>query len=259
MQLTKLSQPNTPFSNKIDIGSPELVSIISYPRLSYTEYTNRLKEIYSLGINSILLGGSTKIGKIAITGKGCVSLVLRTEIKNKIFALKIRRTDANRDSMDREITLQKIANSVGVGPSIFGYSKNFIVMEFVNGFRIIDWINQQNVTADKIRNVINTTLEQCYNLDRAHLDHGELSCLDHHVIISKSNNSKILDFESSSTQRKVSNVTSAAQSLLLSGLISKRINEVLKLDKREKIIQTLKEYKWQQTRTNFDNIIGILC
>ena len=34
--------------------------------------------------------------------------------------------------------------------------------------------------------IIFEILEQCYLLDRAHLDHGQLSYLDHHVIVSGS-------------------------------------------------------------------------
>ena len=247
--------------NKIDIGSYELGSIISYPRFDNIEYNDRLNEIYSLGINFAIHGGRTKIGKVAIAGKGCVSVVIKIQAENKICALKIRRTDANRSSMDREATLQKIANSAGIGPEIIRYSKNLIVMEFVEGFSIINWIKQdQNIAdADRVRSVIVNILEQCYSLDRACLDHGQLSCLAHHVIISKSYTANIIDFESSSTQRKVSNVTCAAQSLLLSGLISKRINKVLHLEnKRENIIQKLKAYKSYQTRMNFDKILYML-
>lgn len=259
MQFTSLSQQSPIFSNKIGICLPELATIISYPRLSDREYVNRVKELYSLGISYILPAGRIKIGKIPIVGKGCVSLVLKAETKNKICALKIRRTDANRKTMEMEVSLHEIANSAGVGPSIFGYSENYIVMEFIDGLNIIDWVKQRTITADQVRKVATSILEQCYNLDRAHIDHGELSCLDHHVIVSKSNTANIIDFESSSTQRRTSNVTAAAQSLLLNGPISNRLNEHLHFAKREKIIQALKIYKWNQTRNNFHDILSIVC
>jgi putative serine/threonine protein kinase len=250
-------------SNKIDIDSYELANIISYPKFDNIEYNDRLNEIFLLGINFAIHGGRTKIGKVAIAGKGCVSVVIKIQAENKkICALKIRRTDTNRMSMDREAALHKIANSVGIGPEIIRHSKNLIVMEFVEGSSIINWIKQdQNIAdPDKVRSVIVNVLEQCYVLDRACLDHGQLSCLHHHVIISKSKTANIIDFESSSTERRrVSNVTCAAQSLLLSGLISKRINKVLDLEnKRENIIQKLKAYKSYQTRVNFDKILDML-
>jgi putative serine/threonine protein kinase len=258
MQSTSLSQQSQIFSNKISISSPELATIISYPQLTDKEYVNRLKELHSLEIRYILPAGRLKIGKIPIAGKGCVSLVLKAEIKNKICALKIRRTDANRKTMEREMSLHQIANSAGVGPNIFRYSDNYILMEFIDGLSIIDWVKQRSITADQVRNVATAILQQCYNLDRAHIDHGELSCLDRHVIVSKLNTAIIIDFESSSTQRRTSNVTAAAQSLFLNGPISKRINELVHFTKREKIIQELKIYKWNQTKTNFHNILSVV-
>jgi putative serine/threonine protein kinase len=211
-----------------------------------------------LGITHVLLAGKTKIGKISIAGKGCVSIVLKVKSRNKICALKIRRTDANRDTMRREAYFHEIANSVGVGPKLYSFSKNIMMMEFADGHSIIDWIKRQDITVAEVREVVISILKQCYKLDMAHLDHGELSCLDHHVVISNSNTVKIIDFESSSTQRKLCNVTAAAQSLFLSGFISSRIGGLIHLLEREKIIQLLKIYKRDQSKNNFDNVLGIV-
>lgn len=260
MQSPRLSQQIPMSFKELDIYSPELASIISYPSLSVREYANRLKEICSLGITHVLPIGRTKIGKMTIAGKGSVGIVLKVKIESKIHALKIRRTDANRETMQREISLHKIANSVDVGPKLSRFSENLIVMEFIDGLSILDWVKQQNITADEGRNIAISILEQCYNLDKAHMDHGELSCINHHIIISKSNTANIIDFESSSTQRKSCNVTAAAQSLFISeGLIANRMNELLGSDKKEKIIQILKTYKWNQVRVNFDKIIDTFC
>jgi putative serine/threonine protein kinase len=260
MQSIRLSQRTSLYRNEIDICSPELANIISYPDFSVGEYSSRLNEISSFGITHFLPTGRTRIGKITIAGKGCVSIVLKVKAKNKICALKIRRTDANRHTMKREAYLHEIANSAGVGPVLFRSSKNLITMEFIDGLSIVDWINKQDVGADEARNVAISVLEQCYRLDTAQIDHGQLSCLNHHIIVSKSNNTaNVIDYESSSTQRKPSNVNAAAQSLFVSGLISSRINQLVKLFHREKIIQLLKIYKWNPTRTNFDNIVGMFC
>lgn len=257
MQSTSLSRPIPVFSDRINVNSPRLSTIISYPHFTEREYSNRLKEIYSLGINFIFCVGRTKIGSMEIAGKGCVSLVVKAEIKNTICALKIRRTDASRKTMDREVNLHRIANSAGVGPSILDYSENFVIMEYIDGLSIINWINHQNINPEQVRNVVNSIMEQCYKLDKAHLDHGELCRLDHHVIVSQSDTTNIIDFESSSTKRKICNVTAAAQSLFLSGLVSKRVNEIFHLPEREKIIRALRIYKQDQSRNNFDNIMSI--
>src|SRR5919197_443120 len=258
MQSTKLSQRTSLHSNEIEICSPVLRNVISYPEYAMRKYSIRLNEISSFGITHFLPAGRTRIGKLVIAGKGCVGIVLKVRAHNKICALKIRRTDANRDTMKREAYLHEIANSAGIGPVLFQSSENLIMMEFIDGLSIIEWKNRENMTADEACKLAVSILEQCYHLDIAQIDHGQLSCLAHHVIASKSNNSpNIIDFESSSTKRKPSNVTAAAQSLFLSGPISIRMNQLVKLLQREKIIQLLKIYKWNRSNINFDNIVGM--
>lgn len=245
------------FSNKIGVNCPQLVPIISYPRqITDREYSDRLKELEIIGVSSILQAGITRIGRFSILGKGGVGLVVKVETNDKkTYALKIRRIDANRSSMDREVKLHRIANRAGVGPFIYANTENFILMEFIDGFNIIGWLNQQSVNADQVRKVVISTLEQCYNLDRVHLDHGELSILDHHVLISENVNAHIIDFETASIDRKTCNVTAAAHSLLLNGRVSRKVHKIIGFVQRERILQLLRVYKWNQTRQSFEKII----
>jgi putative serine/threonine protein kinase len=157
--------------------------------------------------------------------------------------------------MDREGELHRIANRAGVGPSFYANTKNFILMEFIDGCNIIGWLNQQSVKADHVRKVVISTLEQCYNLDRAHLDHGELNCLAHHVLIPKSVNPRIIDFETASINRKTSNVTAAAHSLLLNGRISRKVGKIIGFVERETILPLLQVYKRDQSRQSFEKMI----
>jgi putative serine/threonine protein kinase len=259
MQSKSLSHTNSLDSdNEVVISSTDIVGILSYPNVSAKDYADRLQEITSFGITHFLLGGRTKIGKINIAGKGCVSVVLRVRAKNRIYALKIRRTDANRLSMERESYMHKIANSAHVGPQLFHSSKNVIIMEFIDGLSLIHWIRNEAVSANEARHVATSILEQCFRLDMSHLDHGQLSCLNHHILVSKSNKAaNVIDFETASTARKASNVTAAVQSLFLSGIISRRMNQLLKVLKKEIIIQLLKTYKQHPNQINFDNILNI--
>jgi predicted Ser/Thr protein kinase len=256
-QSRNLSHRTNACCDKIDVSCPELVPVISYPRQTEDrEYVSRLKELEIMGVSSILPAGSTKIGKFSILGKGGVGLVAKVETNDKkTYALKIRRIDANRRSMEREVKLHKIANSAGVGPHIYANSENFILMDFIDGWNIIRWLNQKNINNDQVRTVVISTLKQCYDLDRANLDHGELSCLDHHVLVSKSVYAHIIDFESSSIDRKTCNVTAAANSLLLNGPVSKRVNKNIHFAQQEKIIHLLRMYKSNQTKASFDKII----
>ena len=252
-----LSQQNVSFLNEeLDIRSPRLIPIISYPHFLESEYKDRIIEMESLGITSIILGGKTIVNGAHITGKGCVGIVVKAKSRGEVCALKIRRTDANRDTMDNEVHLHKMANSACVGPSLEEQTKNLIVMEFVAGQSIIDWVVSNNATESKMYTLAAAILEQCFSLDVAGLDHGELSRLTRHVIVS--DRPYIIDFESASTTRKTCNVTAAAQSLLLYGIVANKVKKIMGNTDKEKVIQALRTYKHFHTRANFDAILGSL-
>ena len=229
------------------------MSLISYPRFSESEYKERVAEMESLGITSIALGGRTIVNGAHVAGKGCVGLVLRAKIGSKTCALKIRRVDADRKNMDKEVALHKIANRAGVGPRLEGHTKNLVAMGFVDGQSIVDWV--EGAAKNRLRKMTRSVLEQCYSLDRAGLDHGELSRLNRHVIVS--DRPCIIDFESASTARKTSNVTAAAQSIFLYGAVAGMVKKTLQAD-REKALLALKIYKRDQTRANFDSVLDSL-
>jgi putative serine/threonine protein kinase len=261
----RLSQQNVSFldEDELDIRSPKLVPIITYPHYSEREYKDRITEIKSLGITSIILGGCRGGGKTIvngthIAGKGCVGIVVKSKAGSKVCALKIRRTDADRRTMDNEARFHKMANSAGVGPSIEGHTKNLIAMEFVTGQNIIDWMLRSNKVKKKSKmpTLITSILEQCFSLDIAGLDHGELSRLARHVIVS--DRPYILDFESASTTRRTCNVTAAAQSIFLYGIIADRVRKILGDIDREKLIHRLRIYKHLHTRTSFDAVLDSL-
>jgi putative serine/threonine protein kinase len=252
-----LSQQNVSFlDEELDIRSPRLIPIISYPHFSESEYKDRIIEMESLGITSIILGGKTIVNGAHIAGKGCVGIVVKAKARGQVCALKIRRTDANRETMDNEVLLHKMANSACVGPSLEEHTKNLIVMEFVAGQSIIDWVESNNVTESKMWTLAVAILEQCFSLDIAGLDHGELSRLTRHVIVS--DRPYIIDFESASTTRKTCNVTAAAQSLLLYGIVANKVKKIMCNTDKERLIQALRTYKHFHTRANFDAILSSL-
>ena len=131
-------------------------------------------------------------------------------------------------------------------------------MEYLDGERIGDWVVdlKQEGSSSQLKIIIKKILEDCYSLDRIGLDHGELSNLTKHVIVGKK--TTIIDFESSSMDRKVSNVTSATQALCIGSGISKIISHVYKIPKKQKMITMLRRYKQEETRESFENLLSIL-
>ena len=108
-------------------------------------------------------------------------------------------------------------------------------MEYIEAEKIIDWAKKPEIKSQEIRLVLNNVLRQCYFLDSIGLDHGELSTIDKHVMVGKNKNT-IIDFESSSTNRKPSNVTGATQAILIGTGLAKIIQKKIKLPTKSKII-----------------------
>ena len=192
---------------------------------------------------------------ISILGKGYAGIVVLGKMGRKKVAVKIRRNDSPRKNLEKEAVLLKIINKHKIGPKLIASSKNFLVMEYLDGEKVGDWVDglKKNGNSSQLKLIIKKVLEDCYSLDRIGLDHGELSNLSKHVIIGKK--TTIIDFESSSMDRKVSNVTSATQAFCIGSRISKIVGRVYKIPKKQKMITVLRRYKHEGTRESFENLL----
>ena len=233
--------------------------ILGYPKANSRQLQSRISELQKLRIKSISFIGQTTIGSLQILGKGYVGVVVLAKKGNNLIALKIRRIDSQRDEMQSEAKLLRLANTVNVGPRLYDVSKNFLVMEYLEGYKIGDWIQNLHGTGSskKLKSVVRTILEDCYRLDQIGFDHGELSSISKHVIVGKSR-STIIDFESSSVNRRVSNVTSVTQAIFIGSGIAKKVQRIYKIPPKQKIIDVLRTYKQEQTQKSFDDILKIL-
>ena len=231
--------------------------ILCFPKVKESEVKKRLNELKKLGVTHVSFTGPLQIEKCHILGKGYVGMVVLAKKNNEIVALKIRRIDSPRKNMSNEAKLLQIVNKLDIGPKFIKNSKNFLVMEYIDGEKIIDWAKKTETKSQEVRSVLNNVLRECYLLDDAGLDHGELSTIDKHVIVGKNKNT-IIDFESSSTNRKPSNVTGATQGILIGTGLAKIIQKKIKLPPKETIINLIRQYKKNPNLENFEKItIGL--
>lgn len=232
--------------------------VLGYPRATKKELERRVAELKKLEIKSVSFEGPTILNNIPVLGKGYVGVVVIAKQGKKKVALKIRRIDSSREEMQSEARFLKLANKVDVGPRVIDSSKNFIVMEYVEGKKIIDWAKELKGKgrAAKLKTIIRKVLEDCHNLDMAHLDHGELSYLHKHVIVGRS--PCIIDFESASVNRRTSNVTSATQGIFIGSGLSNIVKKIIKVPSTKYMIESLKKYKHDQSRENFDEVLRVL-
>ena len=228
--------------------------ILAFPKVKESEIKNRIVELKKLGISHVSFTGPLQIDKCHILGKGYVGMVILAKKSGNNVALKIRRADSPRKNMSDEARLLKIANKINIGPKFIKNSKNFLIMEFIDGEKIIEWAKKSKTKSKELCPVITNVLRECYLLDNVGLDHGELSTIDKHVIVGKNRNT-IIDFESSSTKRIPSNVSAATQAIFIGTGLAKIIRKKIHVPRRDKIIRLVRNYKKLRTQQSFDDLL----
>jgi len=232
-------------------------SILGFPRAAGRQLNARARELESLGVTGVSFEGPTRIGTLNVLGKGHVGVVVVGRLGRRIVAVKIRRTDSQRGGLEDESGLLQKANRVGVGPRFIAGSKNFLVMEYLGGQKISDWAAGLKKTAvGEAKATLAKVLQDCFRLDMEGIDHGELSTISRHVIVGKK--TTVVDFESSSVQRRVSNITSATQGLFIGSGIAKRVASTYRIPTRRQIIRALREYKRDVSEKSYENLLRTL-
>lgn len=229
--------------------------ILCYPKHDENELQNRLKELELHGVSAIEFTGNGNAFNVPVLGKGYVGIVVVAQRFGQRLALKIRRVDADRIDLFHEAEMLKKANSAGVGPEFVDVSKNFLLMQLIEGDLLPTWL-KINRDQTMLRQVLSEVLEQAWQLDSIGLDHGELSKAPKHIIIDYYQQPWLVDFETASDKRKPANVTAICQYLIMSlGPIPRNVAEVLGARNRTKIIETLRHYKKNPTRESLDQLI----
>jgi putative serine/threonine protein kinase len=107
-----------------------------------------------------------------------------------------------------------------------------------------------------VRQVLKEVLEQCYRLDEAGLDHGELSKAPKHLLVDKAENVFMVDFETASIERHVSNVTAVCQYLFAgNSSASKTLTDVFGQKERLGLIDVMRAYKKNRNSENFEHLL----
>lgn len=228
-------------------GDPDALAVFGYPRATPRQKKARLRELSKLGIDSVSFSGPTILGRTRVLGKGYVGVViLGRDSGGRRLAIKARRTDSPRPHMRDEASLLGAANAAGVGPRLVSYSRNFLVMQYAGGRRIGDWLDalRGSGTSARFRRAARSIISDCHKLDEAGIDHGELVRISKHVIISeRGDRPVIIDFESASTARRPSNVTSITQAIFISPPLAGKVRRICRVPPKDEVIASLREYK----------------
>jgi len=250
-----MKAPTTVLTENLNVEP--YASVLSYPRASEAELESRLEELRGHGVRAVEFAGEASAFNVPVLGKGFVGIVVAAHLDGERVALKIRRVDADRAGLEHEAQMLARANSVHVGPKLIGVSRNFLLMQLVDGWLLPEWLSEHR-EKKLVREVLGGVLEQCWRLDSVGLDHGELSKAPKHIIVDKQHEPFLVDFETASVDRKPANVTSVCQFLFTShGAVAKAVAEVLGEVNREEAIAVLRRYKNERARENFNRVVEV--
>ncbi len=237
-----------------ELNTEPYASIVCYPRVSALEMDERLAELQKLGVQALEFNGKPSAFSVPVLGKGYVGIVVISYVGGKKFALKMQRVDSDRESLMREAELLQLANSVCVGPKFVGATKHFLLMDLIDGGLLEEWLQTHNDKAEVVA-VLEDILEQCWRLDQIGLDHGELSKAPKHLLLNLQGKPFMVDFETASTTRNASNVTSVCQYLFRGqSEACKKITLTLGKRGETKLVEALRSYRKSRTRKDFDDL-----
>ncbi|MBS7637270.1 hypothetical protein KEJ49_00015 [Candidatus Bathyarchaeota archaeon] len=231
--------------------------LLSYPKLDPEEVLRRVEEARELGVEAIELRGRHLINGLPVLGKGHTGVVIAVKTRSGEAALKIRRVDADRASFRRGAEMLRIANEASVGPRLIGASDNLILMELVEGQYLTEWLSKPDFNAGCVKRTLRRLLDMARRLDLKGLDHGELSRAHRHILIA-GEEPMILDFESSSTLRRASNITSLIQYLFINERNRRLLEVWLKLPERSILLKALKNYKRTLSEDDYNILLSLI-
>jgi putative serine/threonine protein kinase len=254
-KVPKMKPPTTVPTKKLD--AEPYASVVCYPRASSNEMQQRIDELKKLGVEAVEFSGKASAFTLPVVGKGYVGIVAVAHVAGERLALKMQRVDSDRESLEREAELLMLANSVGVGPMFVGVTQHFLLMQLIDGDLFEVWLQTQS-EAEAVRRALADILEQCWRLDTISLDHGELSKAPKHLLINSADKPFIVDFETASTTRNASNVTSVCQFLFRGNSEAcKAIAQILGERKRTEMISALRKYRKERNRINFGDLVKL--
>lgn len=203
-----------------------------------------------------LLKKLSKVRKLRPYSKGKRGLVYTGRYRCKKVAVKVENPDSKAiNRINNEANFLRLVNAHGIGPKLYDSGEDYIIMQYVKGKQIIDFLDGANKR--KIRSVLKKTFEQMYTLDNLKINKAEMHRPIKHLIITRCNKPVLLDFERARKSIKTQNVTQFCQ-FITSTNVSKILKKKnIKLN-RSKILKAAQRYSKEKSKENLKEIIILL-
>lgn len=186
--------------------------------------------------------------------KGKRGIVYLKESNGKKLVVKKENPESTAiNRINHEANILQEVNKLGIGPRYISHTKDELVMEFVEGKRIDEFVKKSD--KNQIRKIIKEILNQCFILDKNQISKEEMHHPYKHILIGKK--IVMIDWERAHKTLKPNNITQFCQYLTSSNFGQTLKEKGIKINKKE-IIQLSKEYKESINKENLRNIIKLI-
>ncbi len=227
--------------------------LLAYPSGNEDSLIRRWAELQTLGLESIDSYGPGTLCGLQILGVGYCGVVLRVQHQGQARVLKVRREPAPQESLQTEAQMLLRANGVQVGPQYIAHSDNFLLMDYIGGPVLVDWL-QASPSNEAIDKMVSVLIHQAYRLDQGGLDHGDLRCITAHALM-PSDTPVLIDFSGASLDRRPANVTTLVQGLFISTYIAKLLRPRFPHVHKADLIEHLRCYKQQPSSAHLKELL----
>ena len=242
--------------NQLLLTKAQIGFLLGYPKISEYELKIRQQKLDEFDLQNFYSLGSKQLSDFQILGLGYVGLVVLVDQNQHEYALKIRRTDAPKADLFLEAQALQKANMHGIAPKIMQANSDFILMEYVKGEAFIEWLKQAIARQNKsvIINVLESLLQQAFQLDQIGLDRGDMNCITNDVIITAQNQPVLIDFSSASGDRQQKNLTSLVQGLFWGSIVAEHLRPLFPYCNQDYLIPFLRRYKKESNLISFESL-----
>lgn len=194
------------------------------------------------------------IKNVKYFSKGKRGLLYIGDYNNKKVAIKIKNPKSKAISrISNEANFLKLLNKKDIGPRLFFYHEDYIILEYIDGFLIIGYFKKSS--KENILRIIRKIMEQLYLMDELKINKEEMSHPQKHILIDKNNKPILIDFERCRKTIKPSNVTQFCDFLSSNNVLKILNNKKIEIDKN-KIIELSKKYKKNIDKYNLNKIVN---
>ena len=214
-----------------------------------------------------------EIKNLKYFAKGKRGLIFTADYGRQKIAIKINNPQSQAFMrMENESRSLGLLNKHGIGPKLLFHGDGFLAYKFVEGQTIGDFLhnlskNKQNERNGSNKNskkdkkiivgLIKKIIAQMYELDKLKINKQEMSHPHKHIIIGKSNNPVLIDFERCKHTISPSNVTQFCDFLASEHMSGLFMEKGISIDK-DGLINAARAYKKSQTNAKFKSIIKLI-